>query len=238
MMLIKDVISRISALYEKGASSDNSRLSARHIYNKLVTSRATMLRRDFDKKRGASDWIYQSIDCVEMKPASNKICECVDIPAGCSLLQSVQEIPKTIAPAFGPEIAYVGNSDGSKLYSGSGFVRNKYKSGNKYTSKQPDWFILERFLYVTIEDLTKYVSVTAVFEDPLQVFDVDTCNQYACLNPLEQVFPVSIHMIDPIVEMTVAELVTIMKSVPEDKENDAQEGGGGGGARSQVPTQR
>jgi len=236
MMQIKDVISRISALYESGASSDSSRLSSRHIYNKLVTSRATVLRRDLDKKRSASDWIYQSIDCVEMQPAPNKICQCVDIPAGCSLLQSVQEIPKTIAPAYGPEISYVGNSDGSKIYSGSDFVRNKYKSGNKYTSKQPDWFILERYLYITIEDLTKYVSVTAVFENPLEVYEVDTCNQYTCLDPLEQVFPVSAHMIDPIVEMTVAELVTIMKSVPEDKDNDAQEGGSG--ASGQVPTQR
>ena len=153
-MTINEVISRISALYEKGASSDNSRLSSRHIYNKLVTSRATLLRRDFDKKRAASDWIYQSIDCLEMAPADNKICQCVDIPAGCSLLQSTVQLPKTIATAYGSEIAYVGNADGSKIYSSSDFVRNRYKSGNKYTSKQPDWFILERYLYVTIEDLT------------------------------------------------------------------------------------
>ena len=195
MMTINEVISRISALYEKGASSDNSRLSSRHIYNKLVTSRATLLRRDFDKKRAASDWIYQSIDCLEMAPADNKICQCVDIPAGCSLLQSTVQLPKTIATAYGSEIAYVGNADGSKIYSSSDFVRNRYKSGNKYTSKQPDWFILERYLYVTIEDLTKYVSITAVFEDPLQVFDIDTCNQYKCLDPLNQIFPISAHMI-------------------------------------------
>ena len=76
---------------------------------------------------------------------------------------------------------------------------------------------------MTIEDLTKYVSITAVFEDPLQVFYIDTCNHYKCLDPLNQIFPISAHMIDPLVEMTVAELVSIMKSVPEDKENDAQE---------------
>ena len=73
MMTIDEVISRISALYEKGASSDNSRLSSRHIYNVLVSTRAALLRQAFDQNKGASDWIYQSIDCVEMQPADSKI---------------------------------------------------------------------------------------------------------------------------------------------------------------------
>jgi len=221
-MTINEVISRISALYEKGASSDNSRLSSRHIYNVLVSTRAALLRQSFDQNKGPSDWIYQSIDCVEMKPADSKICACVDIPAGCSLLQSTTEIPKTIAPSTGSEISYVGNADGSKIYSSSDFVRN--------------WFILERYLYITIEDLLKYVSITAIFEDPLEVYDVDTCNEYTCLNPLEQIFPISASMIDPLVNVTVNELVKIMKSVPEDKENDAQESAAPPG-RSSVPTQ-
>tara|TARA_R110002110_G_scaffold10231_1_gene50114 strand:+ start:589 stop:1302 length:714 start_codon:yes stop_codon:yes gene_type:complete len=237
-MIISEVISRISALYEKGASSDNSRLSNRHIYNVLVSTRAALLRQAFDQNKGASDWIYQSIDCVEMRPADSKICACVDIPAGCSLLQSTTEIPKTIAPSLGSEISYVGNADGSKIYSSSDFVRNRYKSGNKYTSKRPDWFILERYLYVTIEDLLKYVSITAIFEDPLEVYEVDTCNEYTCLDPLSQVFPISASMIDPLINLTVNELIKIMKSVPEDKENDAQESASPGRSSVQSQTQK
>ena len=48
-----DIISRIQAMYSKGAASDDSRLSARHIYSKMKTSRSFLLKRELDRLKNA-----------------------------------------------------------------------------------------------------------------------------------------------------------------------------------------
>ena len=44
-----------------------------------------------------------------------------------------------------------------------------------------------------------------------------------CINPLEQEFYLDGHLTDAVVEMTVQQLVGVMKSMPEDSLNNAVE---------------
>ena len=50
-MYIKEVIERIQSLYSKGVSSDESRLSDRHVYNKVLSVRMQLLSQQLKKKQ-------------------------------------------------------------------------------------------------------------------------------------------------------------------------------------------
>ena len=57
-----EVISRIQSMYSKGTASDDTRLSARHIYSKMKTSRSFLLKRELDRRKSKSDLLQQVED--------------------------------------------------------------------------------------------------------------------------------------------------------------------------------
>ena len=99
-MKISEVISRVRALYNHGAGSDDVDLSDRHIYAKLVSARTLLIKREIDKKRQVSDWIVQTINCLELEVALPNECPCA-IPPGCTALKSVNKIPKPVQSVIG-----------------------------------------------------------------------------------------------------------------------------------------
>jgi len=220
-MQIKHIISRIKALYNKGGATDDSRLSNRLIYAKLKSSRSLMVKREVDKKRQVSDWIVQTIKCMELVETHPNECPCLPAP-GCDILRSKHKIPKPIQSMFGPELEAVTNMDGTVMFSKTNWVKKKYKSGNKFTSGEPDYFIKDDYLFLTVNSLLKYVSVSGVFEDPLSIVYLDSCAE-TCIDPMEQEFPLDEHLTDAIVGAVAQELISMFKSMPEDAANNAIE---------------
>ena len=58
-MKVIEIIQRIQSLYSKGAQSDDSRLSDRHIYNKLLTLRSKYISQQAKKKQKVNQWNFQ-----------------------------------------------------------------------------------------------------------------------------------------------------------------------------------
>ena len=87
-----EVIQRIQSLYSKGMQSDDSRLSNRHIYNKLITTRAKILTQQAKQKQKISQWNYQTIPCIDLIQVP--IHECNIRVEGCTVLRSVCKILK------------------------------------------------------------------------------------------------------------------------------------------------
>ena len=46
-----EIIQRVQSMYSKGVESDDSRLRARHIYNKLLTTTAKLYQQQKNKKQ-------------------------------------------------------------------------------------------------------------------------------------------------------------------------------------------
>ena len=235
-MQIKEIISRIRALYNKGAASDDTRLSDRLIYAKLISSRSLMIKREIDKKRQVSDWIVQTIKCMELVETHPNECPCLPAP-GCDILRSKYKIPKPIQSMIGPELEAVTNMDGTVVFSKTNWVRKKYKSGNKFTSGEPDYFIKDDYLFLTVNSLLKYITVSGVFEDPLSIVYLDACAE-ACIDPTEQEFPLDEHLTDAIVGAVVQELLGMFKQMPDDSENNAIEDSSAGPALQASPQQQ
>jgi hypothetical protein len=224
-MEIKKIISRVRSLYNKGTASDDSRLSDRHIYAKLISARSMLIKREINQKRQVSDWIVQSISCLQMVTALPNECPCAPIP-GCKILRSKLPIPKPVQSAIGPELEGVTNQNGNKVYSKTDWVRRKYKSGAKFTSEIADYFIKDNYLFIDESSLLEYVSISGVFEDPLEVVYTDACKE-ACIDPYNEEFPIDEQLTDAVIQMATQELVQVFKSMPSDQENDGLDKPGG-----------
>jgi hypothetical protein len=222
-MKINDIISRVKALYNKGVETDDSRLSDRLVYDKLKSTRSLLIKREIDKKRQVSDWIVQTIPCFELALALPNDCTTCSIPPpGCKILKSVNKLPKPIQSVIGPELESVSTMDGNKIFSKTNWVKKKYKSGDKYTSNVEDYFIKDGYLFITTNSLLQYISISGVFEDPLETIGLNACGA-TCVDPLDQEFYLDGHLTDAVIEMTVQQLVGVMKSMPEDSINNAVE---------------
>tara|TARA_R100000458_G_C8274419_1_gene249376 strand:- start:1639 stop:2352 length:714 start_codon:yes stop_codon:yes gene_type:complete len=222
-MTINEIISRVRALYGKGTASDDIRLSDRLIYEKMCSSRALFVKREIDKKRQVSDWIVQTIACLELQDALPNECPCAPSP-GCKILRSKKKIPKPVQSVIGAELESVSNQDGSVMYSKTDWVKKKYKSGDKYTSGNPDYFIKDGYLFITTNSLLKYISISGVFEDPLEPLYVNACLT-GCIYPHDEEFPIDAHLLDAVVQGAVQELIGMFKTMPVDNTNNAAEEG-------------
>jgi hypothetical protein len=222
-MTIGEGIARVKALYNKGVASDDAALSDRHIYAKLVSVRTLLAKREIDKKRQVSDWIVQTIGCLELIPVDDRECPC-PVPPGCKVLRSKEKLPKPIQSFIGPELEFVTSLDGDVVYSKTNVVKRRYKSGNKYTADVPDYMIKNEYLYlVKAGNLLKFVTVGGVFEDPLAVRLVEGCSKEDCLDPYTVEFKIDQHLVDAMVQMASQELIQIFKVMPGDEENNATE---------------
>ena len=227
-MLIRDVISRIKALYNKGAASDDSRLSNRHIYSKLRSVRSLLIKREQENKKKTSPWSVQVIGCLQLEIADPASCDCV-VVKGCKLLKSKCKIPRAIQTKIGSGIGNVSALDGSVIFSPTTWAKKKYKSGNKYTSTQADYFIRDEYLYITHNTLLQRVSISGVFEDPYEVSKFNNNGVCACQgdkdscgNPMDSSLALDEHLVEPLMELCVKELIQVFAQMPEDNENNAK----------------
>ena len=229
-MIVNDLISRVRSLYNKGPASNDSRLSTRHIYSKLKSTRNLLLRREADKKRRMSDWNVQTIECMKLELVDPNNCPCV-VPVGCKLLKSTCELPRPLQTILGSAVTSITSLDGSTIFGKSNWVRKRYKKGDKYTSEIADYFIRDEYLWITHNTLLEWVSVSAIFEDPVEVelFPYNgTCScackeTDCCPYPPDLEFPVDSNLVDAIVQMAAQELVQLFKSIPEDTTNDTSD---------------
>ena len=68
-MKLGDLIQRVQSMYSHGVQSDDSRLSGRHIYSKLVSARARLIEKELKSGRGFTAWSMQLLPCVELVEA-------------------------------------------------------------------------------------------------------------------------------------------------------------------------
>lgn len=224
-MKIKEFIQRVQSGYSKGVQSVSSRLTSRHIYNKLRSSRNRILAQEFRKKKSVSDWNFQTIPCISLEEVPTSECPCTP-SQGCSILRSTHKIPKILS-GYSDAIKFVTAGGGKTLHL-TIMDAVSTQSGNKYAKKVDSYFIHNEYLYVVSTTLIKVVSLTAIFEDPLEVYKFPSeCNSnkevVICLDPMEMELPIEGEYEDTIVELAVGELIEIFQKTQEDLTNNSRD---------------
>jgi len=224
-MLIKEIIQRILSLYSKGVQSQSSRLSDRHVYNKMVTVRSKLVAQEAKKKQKINQWSYQTLSCVELIKAQPNECPCI-APPGCEILRSKYPIPKPITDLNKHLIQSVTSLDGDVIFSEITWIEKKYKAFNKYTADKPDYFIRNNYLYITSRNGLKVITITGLFDNPIEVYNFpsyceDCIDCQECVSPLDMEFPIDNDMIDTLVDMCKEELIGQFTQMTEDLRNNS-----------------
>ena len=232
-MLVKDLIQRVTYLYSKGTDSDDSRLSYRWVYNKILSSRNLLMFQKSNKKQKISDWNYQSLDCIELVPAPAAECPCLP-SAGCNFLKSKYKLPRILSNKMQNMTKEVSSLNGT-IYSESSFTEMQRISGNKYTSKTPRYYIRNEYLYTNWNTGPRIVVMSAIFADPVEVDDFitfckepeaaceDCSTELSCTSALEAEFPIDDDLIDQMVNMAYNELIVGTANIAEDATNNTRD---------------
>jgi len=220
-MTIREIIQRVQSLYSKGLHSDDTRLSRRHIYNKLITVRQRVISQEVKKRQKISQWNYQPIKCIEMVEIPLVDCPCVP-PIGCFILRSKYQIPSVMVDMDKHIIQSVTSLDSSITYDPNDWHTIKYNSGNKFTSKKVNYFIRDKYLYLNTTKKPEIITMTALFEDPIAVYNYPSCCdtiKAQCKTIIDEEFPADGSLIDSIIELSVLELLDWFTKSREDLTN-------------------
>lgn len=224
-MKLFEIIQRVQSLYSKGVQSDDSRLSARHIYNKLLTVRTRLLSQKSKQKQKVSDWSYQVIPCIEMIEVSEHDCPCAP-PTACTVKRSKYKIPRVLTDYNRNLIDYVMTIDGGDKFDFTTKSELLHINGNKYTALKRRYIISDEYLYAYGKDVPKLLQMRALFEDPVKASEfISYCPSETadCMDIFDIEFPMDGDMVDVAIEFTVKELVDYFKQNIEDQTNDTRD---------------
>lgn len=227
-MLTKDIISRVQNLYSRGVETDDTVLTPRHIYNKLLTVRSLLISQKLNKKQRVSDWVYQVLPCVEMIEIDESVCPCIP-PKGCIVMRSKEKIPKSLSGLTYQFISGVFTPDFRKRFSYSTRKSLSFSKWNKYTSSGFRYLIEGEYLYAYGESIPKYLTVKMILEDPNEVSRFSSCQAQSdpsdmCLSPLDREFPIDADLVEPLIRMSIEELVgEFYKIKKDDKTTDNED---------------
>lgn len=225
------LIQRVQSLYSKGVESHDSRLSRRHIYNKLLTVRGLLMFQKLNKNQHISQWSYQTLPCVELELVPAHECPCLP-PVGCTILRSRYTLPEPVNSISKHLFQSITSIEASMSFGETSWKAKKWRSGDKYTSKKPDFLIHDDYLYLTVTKAIKVVSVVGLFNDPVEAenfpsFCDASIESVPCPgSPLEVEFPIDSSMLEPLIEISVKELVFAFSQMKEDITNDARDNTG------------
>lgn len=231
-MIVSELIYRIKHLYSRGVPTDDSRLTNRHIYSKLVTSRSRLLSIELNKRRKISKWNFKTLPCVELIEVDPHQCDCLPYD-GCQVLRSKYKLPKPISSYSRHYITKVSSIDGSLMYYEKEPHLLKYVKSSKYNKDRAYYYIQDQYLYTTYTNGPQVISIEGVFEDPNEADKfISMCQSEdstqddsgsACQSALDKEFDIEADMVDAVIELAVRELVAQFGQMPEDRDNNSSD---------------
>ena len=220
-----ELIDRIQSLYSKGVSSDDSRLSSRHIYSKLVTVRQKLLSQHLKQKRKISDWNYTVLPCVELIKVPSHECSCLG-NLGCDVYRTKHPLPKTLVDNFKHIIQFVMSIENGMKIEEMSREQIIYLKGNKYTKDKPKYVIENGHLYFPVQNSPGIVKIKFLAENPIEAInypsyceDCEECIECRAYDDIE--FPIDGDLIDTVIELSLNELLNVFSRNLEDKTNDS-----------------
>lgn len=215
----REIIYTVKNILRGGLITDDDRLSDRQIAFLIDAARAVLLRQQYDKGQLMSENNIQHLQCV---PVINQDTAFdTDFPTYCRVYRSSTRIPKPIEARGKDLILSITSAEfGGFTYEVVPYARVPYTQYTRF--QRPVAVLYNGYVYLVNAPYTEQISVSGIFENPNDLAEFDNCTGTTCFDWDTQ-YPVSSHLIDPIVKMVIEEL-TLMLKVNVDKTNNANEG--------------
>lgn len=204
-------------------SDDNKKYSTRLVLYYLLKFRARLLsERMGDRTKRVSLFNRQTIPCIPLEEID--VVECPCAPAsGCTFLRTKYPIPSILAESLS-----VTSIEGSINYSFVEWERFKYKLKSRMIAdRSRPYFTVkeynnEYYIYVYNDVHKKFITVTAIFESPLDVQRFPSCSGELepCFKPLDQEFILDEDLIPLLYELAINIIVKGKSSTGTDVLNN------------------
>lgn len=173
-MKIKTAISTVK--HENQSFSDDSMLTDRYIWSKLLSKTLLFLKQKNDRfSLNNNNFIYTNLNCIDMELVDSIDC-CKDIPA-CKILRSKIRIPNIAESTLSSVVKGIYNLDGTEKID---FITKNDAIkifDSRYKPKKIKAFIDNGHLIIPFRKNPRAVAMEAFFENPLEVYMLNECKQ-------------------------------------------------------------
>lgn len=209
--------------------SDDSDIDDRYIIHLYNLKRAKYLRQELNNFQHTTDISVTQTICMETKVVSANECS---LAYDCeTILRTVEKVPVPLELHLKPAITTVKAT--SKLSVPFNFVTKQkavYSQYSPYNSSIYAFLDNDMYIYIVSKspeiNLIECISVTGIFENPLDMMHFKTCcgcdDAVPCFDIYTTNYPLQPHYIDLIKGEIIREL-TISINTPQDKENDSDD---------------
>jgi len=199
--------------------SKDSEISLREIEAEIAFQRSLLIRNELNKKRTIDPNIIQDLGCLQLETVDSSLC--CDVPSGCNILQTKDNIPRTIELHYMPAITRVGPVDRlDKQYSLITWERAPYIGQGKYT-RNLSYAIYDnaKIYIITNNPLLEYINVKGVFEDPKAAGKFKKCGtDLPCFSP-DSEYPMNSWMFAYIEDIVINKFIRQIQ-LPVDTQTD------------------
>ncbi len=199
---------------DKMQVSEDSGWSTRLVFQHLLNTRARLLyEKAMNRKKKLSQHVFQTIPCIPMERIDTTECPCA--PAnGCIFTRTILAIPKPIGMLT---LATTVDGFATIDYTYVDWDKFKYKLNPRlpFEANRP-YYTLKTigdytYLYLYNDKYRKLVSITGVFEAPLEVQFYPDCEGKVptCQRPLDKPFLIDADLLPLMYDMTFKMLVPL-----------------------------
>lgn len=196
---------------DKAQISQSSGWSPRLIYFYLIRYRARLIREKIRKMLKVSHWNYQTIDCIPLQRADIDECPCTPA-SGCEFRKTATQIPKPL-----DRLKSVTSTDGRTTYTYVEWERLKHKINSRFRGeRRTSYYTLKTrqngtylYLYSNTNTSSRYVTITGIFENPLEVQYYPGCDgkEVLCKDPMNEEFIVDPDVLPVIYDLALRQLL-------------------------------
>jgi len=187
----REVISSfLHIIADKNLISDENLYSLEYLYWHLLRFRARLLSQKL-RERGysLSKFNYQTIPCIGLREVDLHECPCAP-QSGCTFLKTKYAIPSFI------KIQSVSSITGNINYDFLQWERFEDLRNSRFEAERirPYYTIKNTgegaFIYVYNDIHKDFITITAIFEDPINVYKFPSCDDKVdpCFDPMEKEF--------------------------------------------------
>lgn len=222
MPTLREMTFDVLNLAASGKENYSLRLEEELIQYWIHQARAKFIAEAIQRRDNITDTWIQSISCMELIQVDAS--ECCLVDTNCFVLRTKDKLPPTIEYYQDNGIIRVVTADGTVIAKSNAFAE-KYGSYNKYTGNKRSWFLQNGYLYITSEQLMTYITVYALFENPMDLADFTACNGDTCYSA-DSSYPVSNKMANDITNYIIrAKVLPFYSTIPDTSNNANNESG-------------
>lgn len=177
--------------------------------------RAFLIRNDVAKNGGSDQFLQKTYFDLEKV---DKADDCA-IALGCTILRTVNKIPKPVRLKTDVALKFVGDAFGTP-FAYTEFEEYKYTLSNKFTSKEIKYCTINERIYVFNNTKLKKLAVQAIWADPDKVNKA--CSSDSCLTE-DMEFPMGDDMAQAIINGILSQEFKIQNPLDEEVDIESEQ---------------